>query len=577
MNFKCDKKLLARIMPRKALIALLVTIHCVLSILLYYFVYPKTYQATLTFMLSDSSGVPLSTDKKNNIIALLFSQPLLLNYSSSDRAISYDSYVKNFYKNIQLLRKGDFIDLSFEAKTIEDARQGLETWFSNFSEKIMKRDEKYDKSALFHIFQTFRSSIASIIYHEAKQVEFNSLYTQLTDTILRRIRLKSLNSTIKMMRQQGQSLLSLSFIADNSTVMALEAKLDLLNTQKAHMVIQLGWGHPQIKAMIAEIEELSSQLESKISQIVEQTRLDEIIAESVETQLREKISTFVEDQSQSLNQMLNKLENKINAAIDIQSQEISKDTLSLQNIKIHVIAPIEVTSISFIDFYSRNIFVIIFASLIALGGGLLLQKYSGAKKKHSEKESFKCNSSISLFKTKRNSETLSTIEELSIFLKSRVSTVVSIIGPEAARIAAKLSLHLIKEHKTILLVDISGKQIEKVIGPRSGLSDVLTGCAQLHDVIYHDYDTGIDIFPRGITSAERAKKFSNAIPIILQEFKKDYDFIILEMTIEPQYGLEEIVEWTDYYVCGVPLYKHNWIAQMVYKFPKKVYRVNAEL
>ncbi|MDD9334241.1 MAG: hypothetical protein PV354_11510, partial [Bartonella sp.] len=82
------------------------------------------------------------------------------------------------------------------------------------------------------------------------------------------------------------------------------------------------------------------------------------------------------------------------------------------------------------------------------------------------------------------------------FLKGRTSTVVSIIGPEAARTAAKLSLHLIKERKTILLVDISGQQIEKIIGPHRGLSDILTGNAQLQDIIYRDYDTGVDILPQ---------------------------------------------------------------------------------
>ncbi|WP_236823839.1 hypothetical protein [Bartonella sp. JB63] len=562
-------------MPRKTLIALLLAIHCVLLISLYYFIYPKPYQATLTFMLSDSRGIPLSIDKQNNIIALLFSQPVILNYSNSDKAIPYNGYLKDFYKNIQLLRKGDFINLSFEAKTVEDARKGLETWFSAFSEKIIKQEKQYDKSTILNILQAFRSSIVSNIYREAKQAEFNSLYAQLTDTILRRIRLKSLNSTIKMMRQQGQSLLSLSFITNNSAIIALEAKLDLLNTQKAHMAVQLGWEHPQIKAMIAEKKELSTQLENKISQIVNQIHSDEIIAESFETQLRGKISTFVEKQSQSLSQMLNELESKIKKVIDEQSQQINIDTPPLQNIKIHMITPIKVTPISFMDFYSRDIFVIVFLSLIALGGGLLLQKYSRVQKIQSEKESFKSNGSISLFKMRRNAETLITIEELLVFLRSRVSTIVSIIGPEAAQMAAKLSLYLIKEQKKILLVDISGQQIEKMIGPRRGLSDILTGCAQLHDVIYHDYDTGIDILPKGLTNARCAKKFSNIIPLILEEFKKDYDFIILEMAVGPQYGLEKIAESTDCYVCSVPLDKHNWMAHMVYKFPKVVYHVNS--
>ncbi|WP_035005949.1 MULTISPECIES: hypothetical protein [Bartonella] len=51
---------------------------------------------------------------------------------------------------------------------------------------------------------------------------------------------------------------------------------------------------------MVEIEELFAQLESKISQIVDQIHWDGIIAESFKTQLREKINTFVKEQSQSL-------------------------------------------------------------------------------------------------------------------------------------------------------------------------------------------------------------------------------------------------------------------------------------
>lgn len=69
-------------------------------------------------------------------------------------------------------------------------------------------------------------------------------------------------------------------------------------------------------------------------------------------------------------------------------------------------------------------------------------------------------------------------------------------------------------------MDISGEQIEKVIGPHRGLSDILIGSAQLHDVIYHDYDTGVDILPQGLTNAVYAQDFSNNISHLLQELKK---------------------------------------------------------
>ncbi|KEG16708.1 hypothetical protein H705_00585 [Bartonella bacilliformis Cond044] len=98
-----------------------------------------------------------------------------------------------------------------------------------------------------------------------------------------------------------------------------------------------------------------------------------------------------------------------------------------------------------------------------------------------------------------------------LFLKSHSSAVISIIEPEAARIAAKLSLHLIEDRKRVLLVDISGQKIEKVIEPHRGLSDILIGDTQLQDVIYRDYDAEVDILPRGLASAIRAQDFSHEI------------------------------------------------------------------
>ncbi|ENN93555.1 putative membrane protein [Bartonella bovis] len=571
---------------QNALIVFFSAILCAFLIWLYYFVQPRSYQATLTFMLSDSVGVPLPSDEQDNIVGLLFAQHIFLNNSNVRRFFPHDVHKKKLHENIRFTRDGDFIKLSFEAKTAENAQKGLESWFSAFSDTVIKRnqkllsiekkaDQQYDNTAILNILQTFRSSINSSMHHEAKQVELNALYAKLTDTTLRRIHLTILNSIIKMMRKNGQSLLSLSFIANNSAVVALEAKINLLETQKAHMAAQLGWEHPQIKAMIAESKALSTQLEDKILQITNQIYSDEIVAKKFEIQLREKIRIFVKNQSQPFNQMLNELENKVKIVIDGQNKEMNIHAPLLQNAKIRMIVPIAVTPVSFIALYGKNIFVHTLASLIALLVGLFLfQRYSGTKKTQS-KEELEGSKNALLPKVIENSETFMTVEKLSVFLKLRSSMVVSIIGTQAARMAAKLSLHLVGEKKTVLLVDISGQQIEKIIGLHRGLSDVLTGDAQLQDVIYRDYDTGVDILPQGLASAVRAQDFSNDIPHLLGEFKKNYDLIILEITSEPKYGSEQIAQSTDYYICSASFDKHNWIVQMISRFPKTVCRVNS--
>ncbi|WP_336294795.1 hypothetical protein [Bartonella sp. CB169] len=581
MSLKCNKRLFIRTVLRNVSVALLLVALCVFSILLYYFVQPRPYRASLTFSLSDSVGTPLPIDKQNDLLAFLFSQLISLNDPTLQN-FSSDSFQK---KNIRLSRNADLIDLTFEAGTVEAAQYGLETWFAAFLQEIIKQkkrslltklqaSEQYDKAAILNILQEFRSSIDSFVSDDVKRTEFNDLSVQLTEATLKRIHLTSLNSTINVMRKNGQSLLSLSFIASNSMIAALEAKRDLLETQRAHMVAQLGWTHPQIKAMTAELEAISHQLENKISQIVHQVHLDEVIATEFEKLLRKKIALFTKDQSQSLNQIFGEFENKIIAVVGMQSQAMSKDSSILQNAKIRVVVPTTLVPVSFMALYGKGIIISVFASLITLLGGVFLfYKFSGTKKGQPEENVLKNDESALVSKKIKNLESFITIEGLSDFLKCRTATVVSIIGSEAARTAAKLSLHLIKEHKTILLVDISGQQIEKLIGPHRGLSDILTGNVQLHDVIYRDYDTGVDILPQGLTSTVCAQDFSNNIPNILQEFKKEYDFVILEMAKKPEYGFEQFAELTDYYICSVSLNEQDWMMQMVSRFPKSVYRM----
>ncbi|MET3589653.1 MinD-like ATPase involved in chromosome partitioning or flagellar assembly [Bartonella silvatica] len=545
---------------------------------------PRFYRASLTFSLSDSVGKPLSIDAQNNIITSLLSQPLISHDSSSFLFSLEDSQKKDFRESLRLSRNGHFIDLTFEAKTMQVAQDGLETWFAALSKEIIKQkqkrllteqktDQKYDKVRILNIVQGFRSSFDSLIFNHTKKTELNDLSRQLTEATLKRIHLTSLNSTISMMREKGQSLLSLSFIANNAMVASLEVKRDLLEAQRAHMAAQLGWAHPQIKAMTAELDTISHQIENKVLQIVHQVHSDEMVAIEFEKQLKEKMRFFVKDQSQSLTQMFRELENKIRAVVD---KEIDQNSSLFQSAKIQVIVPTTLTPIPFMALYGKNMMISFLTSVITLLGGFwFFQRYFETKKSRREDPDFKNDQNSLAFKGIQGLETLTTIEALFDFLKYRTSMVISIIGPEAARTAAKLSLHLIKERKTVLLVDISGQKIEKVIGPHRGLSDILTGNAQLQDVIYRDYDTGVDILPQGLTSAVSAEGFSKDIPHFLQEFKKDYDFIILEMADEPKYGSEQFAKLTDYYVSSVALNQQDWIMQMVGRFPKTFYHVVA--
>ncbi|WP_375616624.1 MULTISPECIES: hypothetical protein [unclassified Bartonella] len=606
MSLKCNKRLFVYTVWRNILIVLLLQILCVSLILLYYFVQPRGYQATLIFSLSDSVGKPLSIEKQDNVITFLFSQPIISNDSPFSLRVSYK---KKNQENIRLSRHGELINLTFEAETQEAAQRGLETWFSTFSQAVIKQkqfllndkseDKQYDNTAIINIVQGFRTSVDSFIQHSVKQTELHDLSMQLTEATLKRIYLTSLNSTINMMRESGQSLLSLSFIAGNSAIVSLESKRDLLETQRAHMAAQLGWTHPQIKAMTAELEAVSHQLNNKILQIVDQVHSDVIIATELEKQLQKRVSFFVKDQSQSLNKIFNEFENKIKAAVDAQNKVMSKSAqrekvigsywglsdnpLLLQNTNIHVVMPTTLAPISFMALYGKNVLVGALASFLTLLLGIVLfyPFFKSKKDQLSEEDvrlkenTLKKNESLLVSQEIKNLEAFITIEGLSDVLKWHASTVISIIGPEAARTAAKLSLHLTKENKTILLVDISGQQIEKVIGPHRGLSDVLTGHAQMHDVIYRDYDTGVDILPQGLTSAVSAQDFSNDISHILQEFKKEYDFIILEMASKPKYGFEQFAELTDYYICNTVLNEQDWMMWMVSSFPKTVYRVVA--
>ncbi|WP_336276985.1 hypothetical protein [Bartonella sp. CB178] len=575
MNFKHNEEPPIRIALWGTVIVSLFAALCVLLVCLYYFSSPFAYRATLTFSLSDPAGKSLPVDNQSNAVVFPF-----LSYASSNSLFLSNFYKKNFAENIYFSGDGELINLVFEAKTVADARYGVESWFAAFLEAIVKKNEKllsmrqhidqqYDDTTVPSIIQEFHSSIDSFIRRDVRQIELKDLYAQLTEATLKRIYLRNLSSTIRAIRKNGQSLLSLSFITNNSAISVLESKRNLLETQKAHMAAQLGWEHPQIKAMTAESEVISRQLNDKILQIVNQIHSDEIIAENFEIQLRKRIGFSAKDRYDSLNKMFDELENKIRETVDSRNKAINEDP-SLQDIRVHVIVPTTLSPISFITLYGKIVGVLA-GLLVFFGGLLLLQRCLGERRKQSKR----IGSSIPLSKATDGLEACATIEGLSDFLKWSAPSVISIVGSEAARMAAKLSLHLIKECKTILLVNVSGQMIEKMIGPHRGLSDILTGHIQLQDVVYRDYDTGVDILPRGLTSPARAQEFAKNIPDILREFKKNYDFIILEIETEPKYGFEQFAELTDCYICDTVIDGQNWVMKMISKLPKIVYRVAA--
>jgi len=99
--------------------------------------------------------------------------------------------------------------------------------------------------------------------------------------------------------------------------------------------------------------------------------------------------------------------------------------------------------------------------------------------------------------------------------------------------------------KKVLLIDISASKIGSLIGPHRGFTDVLTGDAAIHEVIYKDYDTGIDILPQGLASAIRARDFSRDIGQLVDMITEQYDMVLFAMSTPPSYGLNEIVTLCD--------------------------------
>ena len=138
--------------------------------------------------------------------------------------------------------------------------------------------------------------------------------------------------------------------------------------------------------------------------------------------------------------------------------------------------------------------------------------------------------------------------------------IVSIVGNDAAQSSARLSMGLKKNAAAILLVDVSTNEIGNLIGPHRGFTDVLTGDADISDVIYNDYDTGVDILPQGIASLVRAKDFSRDIPAMLKGLKEKYSFILIAMSKVPEFGVEELFRQSDCLVISSDEIKdqENW-------------------
>ena len=385
-----------------------------------------------------------------------------------------------------------------------------------------------------------------------QEKQTDDLYSSLIVAIGNRVAYNASIEVLKNLLNTGQSPLVLDFIANDPAVLKTTDDLNKLTAEIAHMETQLAGNHPQIKAMRAEQNALKSELEGNIELAIKRLYAQADVATKVERGLRNELNgTVGVTGSSDDNRSLDELEKKLKAIWDDYDKTIEKSGLLRASNFVVVNGPITVEKQSVLSRYGSRILgfaLIVFLLLLIIQtiikNRALFKTRRNVDGQFSDRKGNSDGGSMNTSAPSSPKAALNLAETVEK-LEQKHAGFIAVVGKKAAKTAARLSMELKKENNAILLVDISTNEIGNLIGPHRGFTDVLTGDAKISEVIYNDYDTGVDILPQGLASPLRAKDFSKDIPAFISALESSYSIVIVAMSGEPEFGLEEIFSESD--------------------------------
>lgn len=549
-KFKCLKQ-------QNIIFILLATAFCFVLAVAYCLLKPAVYVATLEFSVQRTNGTSIDDSTRNKITSLLLS-------SSATQPMESSSDIKHNGKNFELFSRSfsvkecrDHIELSFADKNSTYAQSVLQRHFDGFQNDLLKAFPDKTQSKIAAIREKRNNLLQSALadfdqsFKSSNRQEANSeLYASLLNAINNRIGLDASIEVLNDLKIHDQSPLGLEFIANDPAVLRTTGELDKLNTDIAHMENRLGSVHPQIKAMKAEQNELKDELENNINLAVKRLYTQAELATRIENNLRDELKSAGEAGFKPDHQVLERFEKQLKSIWNDYDKTIEASGLMNGQAIVVNSQPIRIEKQAFFSRFGIPISVFTILAFLFLSVITLLVRKRAEiaihdRKIHEKPVVSEGNRPIPAEQDPSPEYNHLEPQELVERLLEINAQIVSIVGNDAAQSSARLSMGLKKNAASILLVDVSTNEIGNLIGPHRGFTDVLTGDADISDVIYNDYDTGVDILPQGIASLVRAKDFSRDIPAMLKGLKEKYSFILIAMSKVPEFGVEELFRQSD--------------------------------
>ncbi|WP_295732601.1 hypothetical protein [uncultured Bartonella sp.] len=564
-KFKCLKQ-------QNIILILLATALCFVLSVAYCLLKPEVYVATVEFSVHKADGTAIDDSTRNKITSLLLSRSAAQPKDDPTGGKRNDTKFELFGHSFSVKECFDHIELSFSDKNPTYTQSVLQRYFDSFRNDLLKafpdktqnriaaiREKRNNllKSAFADFDQSFKSS--------NRQEANSELYASLLNAINNRISLTASIEVLNDLKRYNQSPLELEFIANDPAVLRTTSELNKLNTDIAHMENRLGSAHPQIKAMKAEQSELKDELDNNINLAVKRLYTEAELATRIESSLRGELKSAGEAGLKPDHKIFEKFEKQLKSIWDDYDKTIEASGLMSGQALVVNSSPIRIEKLAFFSRFAMPISVFTILVFLLLSIIMLFVRKRAKIAVHNRTtqenpEVLEKNIPISTKQDQSPEYNHLEPQELVERLLEIDAQIVSIVGDDAAQSAARLSMGLKKNAASILLVDVSTNEIGNLIGPHRGFTDVLTGDADVSDVIYNDYDTGVDILPQGIASMLRAKDFASDIPTMLKGLKEKYSFILIAMSEVPEFGVEELFGQSDCLVVSSDEIKdqENW-------------------
>lgn len=551
-------------LPQNILMILLSVLICVTFFWIICLSYPSVFIAKTEILLVDGHGSPVAEQERDNVAAILLSKSVYQDLAN--KLVEEGIYLSepDFYRSASIIAKKNSFSLSFTADNKRVAKDTVSHWVEIFRQRVLNvvankqnlnlaEEQKRRDKAITAAASDFKASLKELINTNSLNTTDASLYSKFFDAVNNRIAYETRIQALEEILHKQQSPLVLEFIAHDPAVSQLSDQLNKIKTQRAYLQSQLGEKHPQIKAVIAEEKAIDKALSEKIDLTINQLYLNAQMARAMEDSLYKELLGENTIEVNALDNAFSNFERQLKKSWAEYDQTYLRQTTKPSTVFFVQARPIQVEKSSFLN---QLTYLVIFAFLLGLcifWALVLFIEKSIISNRAANTNSFPNDQSQSNLERDVSEQSVvathrdkkQTFDDLIQSLEHSSAKKVIIAGHYAAQIAARIGIVFEKNKNKVLLIDISASKIGSLIGPHRGFTDVLTGDAAIQEVIYKDYDTGIDILPQGLASAMRARDFSKDIGQLVDTITEQYDIVLFAMSTPPSYGLNEIVKLCD--------------------------------